>query len=131
MSIRKVPHLDGNFASYFFLQIDYSKELNNLQSLIKSKISDKLDDNVQLNETEINNFHLSLSKTFYLNLHQIDSFLKIAVKGSLLKNFFFFISINFFFFQFRNIIDFLFPHKNTKNHKEKKKKSNSKKKKFW
>jgi predicted DNA-binding ArsR family transcriptional regulator len=69
--IRNTPHVEGNFSTYFYIKLKSSKKVKNLEEDIQKLITD---DN--FNFSQIDDYHISLSKTFFLKYHQINNFIK-------------------------------------------------------
>jgi hypothetical protein len=77
LNVRNIPHIEGNFASFIYFKIDklkYSKRFIKLKNLIEEKLLEH-EYVKNKNYEELDTFHISLSSTFYLKLHQINSFL--------------------------------------------------------
>jgi hypothetical protein len=77
LKVRNIPHIEGNFDSFIYFTIEklkYSKKFLKLKSLVEEKLL-SLEFIKNRNYEELDTFHISLSSTFYLKLHQINSFL--------------------------------------------------------
>jgi len=79
--IRNIPHVDGNFSCTIFLKPKNSKKIIFAKDKIKSEINKIIDENnenfINLIFSEIKNeeYHISLTRNFYLKYHQIQNFL--------------------------------------------------------
>ena len=85
--IRNIPHIDGNFSCSIYFKIKPSKKIQK----IKEKISEKLKENslyskeFHFTELNFNEYHITISKVFFLKFHQINNFLK-NFKEKLISN---------------------------------------------
>ncbi|EAR99473.2 hypothetical protein TTHERM_00136370 (macronuclear) [Tetrahymena thermophila SB210] len=83
---RKVPHIDGQFACYIYIDVNVGlAQLVKAQSNFKNRVNRDYPD-YQFVDIEPDNFHISLSKTFYLNRHQIEPFMS-SLREKYLKSF--------------------------------------------
>jgi hypothetical protein len=72
--VRNIPHVEGNFSTFFYITIKQTKKIRKLEDdiiipLLKDFTYEKIDD-----------YHISLSKTFFLKYYQINNFVNDVKK---------------------------------------------------
>jgi hypothetical protein len=75
--VRNVPHVEGNFSTFFYIKIRRSKKLTAITDNIKIHLG-------EFQTSDIEEYHISLTKTFFLKYHEINNFIK-DVKAKLTK----------------------------------------------
>ena len=69
--IRNVPHIDGNFSCSIYLIPTMFEYIEDLQIILYNHFKKR---DILINNIPLNDLHISLSKTFYINHHQIKGF---------------------------------------------------------
>lgn len=86
MSVRNIPHIEGNYATFAFVGlVDSSKTIGRLQQeLLKAYFKSDLyqRSKIQLELIPSQSLHLSLSKCVYLNRHQISQLQTLLLQES-------------------------------------------------
>jgi hypothetical protein len=86
--IRNVPHLEGNFSTFIYLDLKSSKKIKYFIQDIKNvflninnefSIRDVLKNNSDFDNI-CNSYHISLSRNIYLKYHEIENFINCIKK---------------------------------------------------
>lgn len=107
IKIRNIPHIEGNFACSIYLKVKKSNKIISYKDKLFDKFKNIIEkkNNLDFENFEVNcdEYHISISRTFYMKFHQLNNLLKglinsinnnIKIKGPI--SLFLLKKINFF-----------------------------------
>ncbi|KAJ3287852.1 poly(U)-specific 3'-to-5' RNA exonuclease [Borealophlyctis nickersoniae] len=78
--VRSIPHVEGNWATFAHVSFELPLELDDIVARIIYRAREKVPNLIPLDQSKKDAYHISLSRTVFLKVFQIDRFTELLGK---------------------------------------------------